>query len=269
MVMTPFLRVLRGSWFFSWAPLVAFASVLATPLGAQDGRANASRPAGSRVVVKVPYAGFQVEEAPEVLSHHFPIPSGFGLLVTEVGEDSPAADVGIQLHDLLLRSGDQRLVNPGQLNALIRTRNPGETLSLTVFRAGKEWEVGLTLWEAEEPLRRTEDGARSRKRQPAPTPSPKAHRPAGRDSDLSQSAAFFRELLQKTETMGDDALRKFRDIEPFQFLPPRGQPSGEVAPEAAQRGKRVEGPSARDAGRSSEPAASGSGEAPPRKGRGN
>jgi hypothetical protein len=267
MVTIPFLRVLRASWFCNWTPLFAFASVVATPLGAQDGRVHASRPAGPCVVVKVPYAGLHVEEAPGVLSHHFPIPSGFGLLVTEVGEDSPAAEAGIQRHDLLLRSGDQRLVNPGQLNALIRTRNPGETLSLTVFRAGKEWEVGLTLWEAEEPLRRTEDKARNRKRQPAPTPPPKVHRPAGRETDLSQSAAFSRELLQKTETMGDDALRKFRDIEPFKFLQPQGQPSSQVAPEAAQQGQRVGDPRARDAGRPSEPAASV--DAPPLKGRGN
>ena len=267
MVMIPSLRLLRGSWFCNWAPVVAFASVVAAPLCAQDGRVHASRPAAPRVVVKVPYAGFHVEEAPGVLSHHFPIPSGFGLLVTEVGEDSPAADAGIQRHDLLLRAGDQRLVNPGQLNALIRTRNPGETLSLTVFRAGKEWEVGLTLWEAEEPLRRTEDKARNRKRQPAPTPPPKVYRPAGRETDLSQSAAFSRELLQKTETMGDDALRKFRDIEPFQFLQPQGQPSGRVSPEAARQGQRVGDPRARDEGRHSEPASSV--EAPPLKGRGN
>ena len=57
------------------------------------------------------------------------------MLVTEVMNDSPATDVGIQRYDVLLRSGDQRLVNPGQFNALMRARKPGETLSLTVFRA--------------------------------------------------------------------------------------------------------------------------------------
>lgn len=201
-----------------------------------------------RVTVRVPYAGFRLEEAPEAFSHHFPIPSGFGLLVTEVMDDSPAAEVGIQRYDVLLRSGDQHLVNPGQFNALMRARKPGETLSLTVFRAGKEWEVGLTLWEAEEPQVRVEEKAgafRNQSRQPAPKPPQKVHRPAGPEMDLSKSAAFSKELLQKTESMGDEAMRKFREIEPSQFLSPPAQPPGQAAPEAARQGQSVQNPRAR------------------------
>jgi hypothetical protein len=195
-------------------------------------------------MMKVPYAGFRLEEAPEAFSHHFPIPSGFGLLVTEVMEDSPATDVGIQRYDVLLRSGDQRLVNPGQFNALMRARKPGETLSLTVFRAGKEWEVDLTLWEAEEPQgRREERDEASRNR--GPQPEPKVRRPAGPEMDLNKSAAFTKELLQKNESLGDEAMRKFREIEPFQFLSPPAQQAGQAAPEAGRKGTRPEGSHAR------------------------
>jgi hypothetical protein len=199
-------------------------------------------------MMKVPYAGFRLEEAPEALSHHFPIPSGFGLLVTEVMNDSPATDVGIQRYDVLLRSGDQRLVNPGQFNALMRARKPGETLSLTVFRAGKEWEVDLTLWEAEEPQGRREErneASRNRGPQPEPKPEQKVRRLAGPEMDLNKSAAFSKELLQKNESLGDEAMRKFREIEPFQFLSPPAQQAGQAAPEAARKGQRPEGASAR------------------------
>jgi hypothetical protein len=252
--MNPFLHVLRGlpgSRFWGGAPVVAFAcaSVLAAPLGAQDGRGNASRSGGApRVSIKVPYAGLRLEEAPKAFSHHFPIPSGFGLLVTEVMDDSPAADAGIQRYDVLLRSSDQRLVNPGQFNALMRARKPGETLSLTVFRAGKEWEVDLTLWEAEETQGRVEEKAgafRNQSPQPAPKPPQKVRRPAGPEVDLSKSAAFSKELLQKNETLGDEAMRKFREIEPFQFLSPPAQPSGQPAQNAVRQGPRQEGPPAR------------------------
>jgi hypothetical protein len=234
------LRGLRGSWFRFGPPIVAFAcaSVLATPLVARDGRGT----------VKVPYAGVRLEEAPEAFSHHFPIPSGFGLLVTEVMNDSPAADLGIQRHDVLLRSGDQRLVNPGQFNALMHARKPGEILSLTLFRAGKEWEVDLTLWEADVPQVRVEEKAgpfRNQSRRQAPTLPQKVRRPAGPEMDLSKSAAFSRELLKKTESLGDEAMRKFREIETSQFLSPPEQPSGQPAPEAARQGRPVPEPRAR------------------------
>ena len=175
------------------------------------------------VLVKVPYAGFRSVEAPEALSHHLPLPRGFGLLVTEVWQDSPAEAAGLQRHDLLLRSGDQQLANPGQMHALIRARKPGETISLTVFRAGKEWEVHLTLWEVEEPEGRQEGKHGpfpERRAHPGQPPAERVRRPQGPEMDLSAGAAFSRELLEKTHRIGEEAMRKFREIEPFQFSPP-------------------------------------------------
>lgn len=188
------------------------------------------------MLVKVPYAGFRSEEAPEALCHHLPIPRGFGLLVTEVAKDSPAENAGIQRHDILLRSGDQRLVNPGQMNALIRARKPGETMSLTVFRAGKERDVNLMLWEAEEPEGKGDEkngASRERHGQPGRPAGEKVRRPQGPEVDLSVGAAFSRELQEKTERIGEDALRKFREIEPFQFLQPPPQPDAPPAPGGA------------------------------------
>jgi hypothetical protein len=114
-----------------------------------------------------------------------------------------------------------------------------------VFRAGKEWEVDLTLWEAEEHQGRPEerDGAsRDRVPQPEPKAVQKVRRPAGPEMDLNKSAAFSKELLQKNESLGDEAMRKFREIEPFQFLSPPEQPSGQTAPEAARKGQPVPNP---------------------------
>lgn len=210
---------------------------LHVPLAAQEGSRDLHRSQGPLpVMVKVPYAGFRSEEAPEALSHHLPLPRGFGLLVTEVVRDSPAESAGIQRHDLLLRAGDQQLVNPGQMSALIRSRKPGETMSLTVFRAGKEWEVSLTLWEAEEPQVEVEErrGAlREGNGQPLRQLGERVRRPDGPEMDLSQRAAFSRQLLEKTQRMGDEAMRKFREIEPFQFLAPPAQRGGQAVPEGA------------------------------------
>jgi hypothetical protein len=63
--------------------------------------------------------------------------------------------------------------------------------------------------------------------------------------DLNKSAAFTKELLQKNESLGDEAMRKFREIEPFQFLSPPAPPSGQPAQNAVRQGPRQEGPPAR------------------------
>jgi hypothetical protein len=217
--------------------VLALALVPGTRLAAQDSRPQVERSRGPRpVMVKVPYVGLRSEEAPEALSHHLPIPRGFGLLVTEVVKESPAADAGIQRYDVLLRCGDQRLANSGQLNALVRARKPGETMRLTVFRAGKEWDVNLILWETEEPegtVGEPPGAARGRSGRQLRQPTERVRRPEGPEMDLSAGAAFSRELLEKTERMGDEALRKFREIEPFQFLQPPSQPGVQAAPERA------------------------------------
>ncbi len=189
-------------------------------------------------MVKVPYAGMWAEEAPEALSHHLPIPAGFGLLVAEVSMDSPAGKAGILRHDVLLRSDDQRLANPAQMNALIRSRRPGETMNFTVFRAGKEWEVALILWEAEEPAGRPAERREAVIERGVPLvrqPAQNVRRLEGPEMDLSQSALFSRELLKKTERLGDEAMRKFRELEPFQFLSPLPQPGVQASP-AKERG---------------------------------
>jgi len=255
--MTPVLCAQRspgGVRSFSGLSLAAaaFAIVLNAPLAAQEGRPEMRRapqalppePPRARpresfpVMMKVPYAGMRTEEAPEALCHHLPIPRGFGLLVAEVLKDSPAEHAGIQRHDILLRSDDQRLANPAQMHALIRSRKPGETMNFTVFRAGKEWEVRLTLWETEEPEGRLGERPGVLPEQGGPLSGQRGERVRRVERpeiDLSQSAVFARELLEKTERLGDEAMRKFRELEPFQFLSPPSQPGGQASP-AKERG---------------------------------
>ncbi|HLP26652.1 MAG TPA: PDZ domain-containing protein, partial [Acidobacteriota bacterium] len=74
----------------------------------------------------------------------------FGLAVRSVAKDSPAAAV-LQKNDVLRKLADQELVDPRQLSVLIRSRKPGDTVKLTIVRAGKEQVVTATLGEREVP----------------------------------------------------------------------------------------------------------------------
>jgi hypothetical protein len=57
--------------------------------------------------------------------------------VEDVMSDSPAADVGLQAGDLILRYGDLRVFAPDELVAQTRQGTPGERVRVEVIRAGE------------------------------------------------------------------------------------------------------------------------------------
>ncbi len=99
---------------------------------------------------KVTYLGVETGPVPEVLAEHLGLPQGFGLTIRSVAKDSPAAAV-LQKNDVLRKLADQDLVDARQLSVLIRAKKPGDTVKLTIVRAGKEQVVTATLGEREVP----------------------------------------------------------------------------------------------------------------------
>lgn len=95
----------------------------------------------------VPYIGVLTREVPEELRTQFSLLDGFGLLVEEVMPDSPAQAAGLKTHDILVKLGDQQLVNMEQLLTLVRSKKKGESVPLTVITGGKETQVEITLGE--------------------------------------------------------------------------------------------------------------------------
>ena len=74
----------------------------------------------------------------------FKVPEAAGLFVIGVAPGSPA-DGKLAQGDILLRLGDQLLVNREQLRTLVRTRRSGDAAEFTVLRGGREEAVTLTL----------------------------------------------------------------------------------------------------------------------------
>jgi hypothetical protein len=95
----------------------------------------------------VPYIGVLTREVPTELRTQFSLLDGFGLLVEEVMPDSPAQAAGLKAHDILVKLGDQQLVNMEQLLTLVRSKKKGESVPLTVITGGKETQVQITLGE--------------------------------------------------------------------------------------------------------------------------
>lgn len=94
------------------------------------------------------YLGVQVTRLDPGISHQLGLPAGAHLQVLGVGAGSPAERSGIEIHDVLLRFDDQILINPEQLKTLVRMRNPGERVSLSLLRRTKPLALSVELTEA-------------------------------------------------------------------------------------------------------------------------
>lgn len=95
---------------------------------------------------KVTFLGVETRPMDPALAAQLGLPRDFGLVVTTVVPDSPAAGA-LRDYDILLKFQDQQLVDSHQLAALVRARKPGDTVGLTVVRKGREQTVQVKLGE--------------------------------------------------------------------------------------------------------------------------
>lgn len=94
--------------------------------------------------VKTPFQiGVSVEEPSEALRSQLKLYANEGVIVTSVVDESPAATVGIQLHDILLRADRIRLTSMEDLRKSVQASG-GNEVTLTLMRAGSEMEVLVT-----------------------------------------------------------------------------------------------------------------------------
>jgi membrane-associated protease RseP (regulator of RpoE activity) len=92
------------------------------------------------------------EEALPFDPDQVPMPRGWGmqgLVIMEVAEGSPAAAAGLAAGDIITAIDSQELTSPQTLVEAIQSRNPGERVALSVYRArtGAEREMEVTLGE--------------------------------------------------------------------------------------------------------------------------
>ena len=79
------------------------------------------------------------------------IPSGQGVMITAVTNNSPAAKAGLQQHDVILNSGDQKIYSSQQLSGLVKAAQPTSKINLTIVRGGKVQDITVTLGKRNKP----------------------------------------------------------------------------------------------------------------------
>lgn len=93
------------------------------------------------------FLGVMVEELHPAFASHLPGTGakGQGLMVEDVGKESPAGKAGIKSHDILMTYDDQKLFTPEQFVKLIHSDKPGREVSLGIIREGKSQTVKVPL----------------------------------------------------------------------------------------------------------------------------
>ncbi len=94
--------------------------------------------------ISKPYIGISVTDvSAETQSYGLP----GGAAVKSVEEDSPAAEAGLQINDIITKVGDVEITGKTQLVSIIGDSTVGDTLTLTVYRSGATVELTVTVGE--------------------------------------------------------------------------------------------------------------------------
>ena len=75
----------------------------------------------------------------------FGISASRGAVVTEVAPDSPAADAGLEVGDVIVALDGQSITTGSQLVDSIRSHAPGDKVTVEYERSGRKHEADITL----------------------------------------------------------------------------------------------------------------------------
>ena len=109
-------------------------------LSAEPGsKAQSKARAGVKISpAKATFLGVYATKLSPVVSRQLGLSGSLYLSVEQVSPGSPAEKAGLEQYDVLKKLDDQILVNQEQLLELVRSREAGQQVSLTILRGGKE-----------------------------------------------------------------------------------------------------------------------------------
>jgi serine protease Do len=98
--------------------------------------------------------GVQTENLGQQLGDFFGVKNGEGVLVRSVEKGSPADKAGVKAGDVIVRVGDERLSDRGDLSRVMRKHREGGKLSVGIVRDKREQTVTVDV-----PQRRSKDSS--------------------------------------------------------------------------------------------------------------
>jgi len=95
------------------------------------------------------WLGVSIEEVSAQKAQELKLPGVYGVLVTEVGADSPAAKAGLKNGDVIADYAGQRVEGVIEFRRLVRETPPGRTAKMTIWRDGHSQTISAELGKAE------------------------------------------------------------------------------------------------------------------------
>jgi S1-C subfamily serine protease len=103
------------------------------------------------------YLGIKYKEIDDQFAKDNDLPTVKGVFVQDIVEGGAAEKAGMKKGDVILQMQGMPVNSKSELQEILTQHNPGDKLSLTVFRDGKEMELSLTLLNENESLGITKD----------------------------------------------------------------------------------------------------------------
>jgi len=95
-----------------------------------------------------PYMGIQFQPINPDIAAQYNLPAKWGVYVTKVVNDSPASQAGLKENDIITKVGNVAIDETHSYVNTLFTFKPGDQITLTVMRDGKETQLQITLGEA-------------------------------------------------------------------------------------------------------------------------
>lgn len=108
------------------------------------------------------WLGVSIRELNKDEAKQFDYPMA-GLLISQVDENSPAQKAGLKRNDFIIKMNNGRIKSGSDLRLKIANLNPGDVVSLTIYRGEKQLNVKVKIGEAPDTLkfRSSEDDGRT------------------------------------------------------------------------------------------------------------
>ncbi|MBD3169928.1 MAG: PDZ domain-containing protein [candidate division Zixibacteria bacterium] len=90
------------------------------------------------------WTGMYVQKITPILAQSMDLPVTRGVIVTDIEEDGPADKAGVKRGDILIRAGDEKVLDGVDWEEIESIARPGNPIDLTILRRGKEMNLKLT-----------------------------------------------------------------------------------------------------------------------------
>ena len=148
--------------------------------------------------------GVSSQEVDHNLAQIMDIPNTHGAVVTDVSEGSPAAKIGLQRYDVIVKVNDNEVDSREKLTYLVAMADPGTAVKLTYLRDGKPKVVNAVLEDRDKYF--PQEAVSAEPANAVPTPAPAHAVPAHNDGEMLTGVSLLPLAadLSKSEGLPDD-----------------------------------------------------------------